>query len=638
MKTSAIVHRVADFLKNHPPFCYLETSAVETVAASGRVRFHERDEILFSEGDRRDDFLRVIQQGSVRLSRREGGEDQTLDMLGTGDLVGLGGMIEHGPYEQSATTLSETVLYALDWKVIAGACAASPKAARFLQTFALTGPKSMEFASVEGTPPPWSSRMVSTVTELARTSAGLSALISCRPETTVQAAAALMQSEGVNALLVTDKAGCPLGQVTTSGLLTRMTEATANSQAPVGEGMESVPALLSANASLSACWREMMRRNCGEVCLTTDGTAQAAAVAWITERDLLRRRSGNPAMIVRALNTGRNMEALVELRESIDAFLRSELRGVQDMAWPAEIATEANRALLRRLLELSEAATATRLGTAAPGEYCLALVGEAGRGEVLTSTPLESILIFDDGVAERRDWFAAMAEDLVQRMALCGFRAPVSDFSPANPNCRLSLQEWRERFSRWIASPIEYDINTHLPLLDFNPVRLDDPLATALRESLHETVARHPAFVRLLANDCFENLPPLTIFEGYAVDAEGVQKTEELELRAHATQPLADVARVFQLAAGEVAPSSTLERLARAERAHPEARRVFEQGAQAFRIALAYRAMVGLKMGTDGASIRPASLPRADQVLLKSSFRSIAALLEYAAHAHGFVR
>ena len=637
MKTSAILHRVADFLKGFPPFCYLDTAALEAVAVSGRVRFHERDEILFSAGGACDAHLRVIQQGTVRLTRPGTTQEHVVDLLGAGDMVGLGHFRGRATQEHTASTLSDTVVYALDFKTVARVCAESPQATRFLQVHLTAAEVAASPTDDNDSPAATGTRAVSTShAENAAAMAGRD-FVSCRAGDSMQTAAALMQSRQLEELLVVDAAGHPLGCVTAAGLRACVASGEPPAQARVSGFMLAAPPTVTAATDGRACLLEMLRHDRRQVAVTVDGTPATAATGLVAEEKLLRWQGGNPTVIIRALGQCDRVTDVAALRHRLDRLLQAGLREFQNLDWFAAIVSEANRVMLRKLLELSAAATTAALGPPAPAEFCLALVGEAGRGEVLTPTALEMILILETRAADNDPWFATLAEALAANLAACGFAAPVSGFSPVNVACRMSLDAWSEHFRAWIASPIEHNILERLPLFDVAPVQRDHPLAEKLRATVREALAANRVFIRLLANDCFENLPPLTILQGYAVDAQGLQ-TEELALQDHATRPVADVARVFQLATGDIAVTSTLERLARAEKSQPEAAAIFEQAARAFRIALACRATVGLKTGTDGARIRPALLARADQLLLKSGFQSIAALLDHAARAHGFRR
>src|SRR4051794_940678 len=110
MKTAVIRQRVADFLKQHPPFDAMPESELLALAGSGRVKFHEGDEFVFQRGDRPGPMLFVIQQGRVDLLD----EDERLrDVMGAGDLLGFDRLPEGG-HRYSARTAGDVILYAID--------------------------------------------------------------------------------------------------------------------------------------------------------------------------------------------------------------------------------------------------------------------------------------------------------------------------------------------------------------------------------------------------------------------------------------------------------------------------------------------------------------------------------------------
>ena len=103
MQTSVIRHRVADFLKQHPPFDALSGPDLLDLAGSGRVKFHESEEFVYWQGDPPGPFVWVVQQGRVDLL-----DGETLhDVLGPGGLLGL-------DRRHSARTASDVILYAVD--------------------------------------------------------------------------------------------------------------------------------------------------------------------------------------------------------------------------------------------------------------------------------------------------------------------------------------------------------------------------------------------------------------------------------------------------------------------------------------------------------------------------------------------
>src|SRR3954471_23615254 len=67
VQTAAIRYRVADFLKQHPPFQLMEEPDLLALVNRGRVKFHEADEFLCWQGSAYAQFVFVIQQGAVAL-------------------------------------------------------------------------------------------------------------------------------------------------------------------------------------------------------------------------------------------------------------------------------------------------------------------------------------------------------------------------------------------------------------------------------------------------------------------------------------------------------------------------------------------------------------------------------------------
>ena len=63
MQTAVISYRVADFLKEHPPFQYMEEADLVALAARGRVKFHESDEYIIWQGAAHGANIFVIQPG-----------------------------------------------------------------------------------------------------------------------------------------------------------------------------------------------------------------------------------------------------------------------------------------------------------------------------------------------------------------------------------------------------------------------------------------------------------------------------------------------------------------------------------------------------------------------------------------------
>ena len=132
MKTSIIRYRVADFLKQSAPFDAISEEDLLELAATGRVSFHEAGEFVFRKNQQRKPWLWVIQQGTVEIIDEAAEGHRLHDLLGSGDVLGLGYFLRSESYFHSARTASDVILYSIDARSFAVHVAKYPRVARFL--------------------------------------------------------------------------------------------------------------------------------------------------------------------------------------------------------------------------------------------------------------------------------------------------------------------------------------------------------------------------------------------------------------------------------------------------------------------------------------------------------------------------
>ena len=113
METATISFRVADFLKQYPPFQAMDDGDVLALAGRGRVRFHERNEHLLSQGEAHRHHIFVIQQGVVSLWAEVNGCFELRDVRGPGDLIGVERFNGAPASLHSARAATDVVSYAL---------------------------------------------------------------------------------------------------------------------------------------------------------------------------------------------------------------------------------------------------------------------------------------------------------------------------------------------------------------------------------------------------------------------------------------------------------------------------------------------------------------------------------------------
>ena len=179
MDTSAISYRVADFLKQHPPFHAIAEADLVALAARGRVRFHEAHEFILWQGEPHKAYVFVIQQGTVTLWDEAGGQAELRDVRGAGDMLGLEQFNGARSCLYSARSAGDVVLYGFPVADFEALVLSQPYASQYV---AALGTVTADFQGTDERPDP--SRM------FLHSVAGPPRV--CRPHDTVSHAARLM--------------------------------------------------------------------------------------------------------------------------------------------------------------------------------------------------------------------------------------------------------------------------------------------------------------------------------------------------------------------------------------------------------------------------------------------------------------
>src|SRR5437763_1007209 len=135
MQTAAIPYRVADFLKRHPPFQYMDESDLVALAARGRVKFHEPDEYICWQSSPHTAFVYVIQQGSVSLWDESVNPPILRDIRGAGDSIGIERYNGAPTSLHSAKAASEVLIYALNAADLEALLARNPSASQYVAAY-----------------------------------------------------------------------------------------------------------------------------------------------------------------------------------------------------------------------------------------------------------------------------------------------------------------------------------------------------------------------------------------------------------------------------------------------------------------------------------------------------------------------
>ena len=602
MQTAAIGYRVADFLKQHPPFNSIEEPDLLSLVSRGRVKFHESDEFLCWQNGAYTPFIFVIQQGSVSLWEEVNGKEHLRDVRGPGDIIGIERFLGSQSSPYSAKTNGDVVLYALQAADFEPLLAKYPQARRYVDAHSTAGGVYHDAAR-----PGVHEKFVA---ELARQSAPLL----CSPESTVAEAAQIMRAANSDAIAVM-RGEEPRGLLTQRDIVSWAADGGSPSRT-VEHIMGAAPPPVAPQTSVSDCILAMSRANSNFVAMTSDGRPEGALLGLISAADLQPAFGDNPLAILHEIAHASGIDVLRSLHRRARAFLLEQLTEPSAVDWLAAFADRINIRLAQRLAELAGNAS---------DQWTWCFWGAAGRCELFVPAEPEVALLCRDAADVSRGHRAL--QRLRADLAECGYLPHAAPDFDGEILC-ATVAAWQPRFAEWIRDPIWTQMYRARPLFDLRPAWGDTEQWQRLEQSAREVIRSEPSFQKVLANDCLSELPPLTFFQDAVVDESG-ERTEVFALQLRALGPIVEVGRVFGIANQRVLGSSTLERLELARSRMPAHESIFREAIETLRVLLYLQARTGLRLHDSGADILPSQLSRLDRQALKSGFRAIHNLLQF---------
>ena len=261
----------------------------------------------------------------------------------------------------------------------------------------------------------------------------------------------------------------------------------------------------------------------GVAAVTQNGTRNSPLQGLVTIADLSPAFGDHPSEILLEIPRAATIDTLRPLQQRARAFAVEHLTSPATVDWLAEFLSLVDGAVLKRIAELVPPPA---------GRFCWCLYGTAGRDEAFSPMLQRAAVLIADGLD--KDLFLIWYEKLNAALLECGYVDRKVHFNPAY-SC-ASLSEWKQRFTTWIADPLNSSLHYARHLFDLRPALGDPALLEELEAVLKAETRKHPEFVHLLANDCMSNLPPLTFFRDAVVEESGeTSRSEEhtSELQSH---------------------------------------------------------------------------------------------------------
>lgn len=609
------------FLKNTPPFQFLDEEVLKDVVDSLSIEFYPKDTVILRQDGPASDSLRIIKKGGVKISlRSDSGEDMVIDYRGEGENFGLVSLMG-STQKTTIVAVEDTICYLLKKDKLFELIDSTPAFTEYVlkshfakyidKTYKEMRSKSLYYGSSDHI------LFTTRVSEISTRE-----VVTATEEVSVQDAARIMAREKVSSIVIMDAGNLPSGIVTDKDLREKVVARGRDLSEPVSNIMSLPLIRVDARDYCFEAVLKMLKFGIHHVMVVRDGVLTGV----ITNHDLMLLQGKSPLSFAKDIESRQTVEGLIPVSLKISNIMGFLLKEGAKASNITRVISELNDRLFRKVLSLGE----KKFGPP-PLPYCWIVFGSEGRKEQTFKTDQDNAIIYADTAspekeAEARRYFSDLSAFARDSLLKCGFPLCPSGYMASNPQWCRPLSTWKRYFSGWIAEPTADALLNSLIIFDFRPLYGEYILAEELRSYLVNALEGRKVFLGHIANMVVKNSPPLGFLKSFVVEKDGAHK-DELNLKIKGITPIVDIVRLFALERG-AKETSTIERIEALRDVHSIARDYAEELAYAFEFIMLLRLHSQFAQMEAGVEIdnfiNPNNLSNLEKKTIKDAFHLIA--------------
>lgn len=620
---NVIPDRIANALRQFPPFSMFEEVSVHELARTAKVRVLTEGDAVWKQGDPPGDEVLFLARGRVEYFQ----DSELIDVRDVGDILGLSAQHAAEPYRVTARASEDSILYTLPWLQVHEMIMSNDQARYYVRRHLFWGTRvgrslpdtdldagggghDLLEAHVQG---------AQTITPRP-----LKRLLCCAPDTPIREGAAMMVSKHLPSILITDDARKPLGILTGSDLVKQIVVAGFDSSRPVSDLMSSPVVTIAPNSSAATAALMMLRERIGQLCVTEDGTTNSAALDVCTQKDLLAQSGRHPAGFIHEIRIASTPIRFREICDDIESMMHTYLEAGISGLLLGEICAELYNELIRKLIELSIEEMKREALDLPDVPWAWIAVGSDGRREQVLRTDMDNGMIFaSSGDAEQdeanRKRFVNLAERVVSLLVEAGFSRCQGGVMASNPNWCRTDAEWITELKNPDLVADGAKLLRALILYDLRHVAGDKSMSESVRKVIFETAGANKALKRYLAEMIVGTPAPLNFRGKFVVEKKGGNEGD-FDIKKRGLTPLRDAARLFAFHYGLSNHHSTGGRWLELAETHPERTEMAMLARQGYDLLLRIRTLTGITRHDSGRFVDPDELTKLQRGYLVNVF------------------
>ncbi|TDO72828.1 CBS domain-containing protein [Flavobacterium chryseum] len=624
---NTISHRVADFLKDYPPFSFLHQKDLEKLSEQISIIYKDKDAIVFTENEKTHDSFYVVHKGAVALRKSQ--KNTVLDMCDEGDIFGLRPLLAQENYIMEAVAHEESILYAIPIAVFKPYALENRNVGNFLIESYASNTRN-PYSDIHkdklygdlGQEDLHSSKDTFDLQPIQYSKK----IVTCSPSTTARDVAKIMNKKKVGAILIVDEM-LPIGIITDKDLRNKIVTGDFSILTTAESIMTKPVITYPKKMTVTEAQMAMMKSSISHLCLTKDGTVNTKAVGILSKHDVMVALGNNPAVLIKALKRAKKVKEIKPIRARIMQLLQGYLDQNIPMTLIAKIITELNEACTTRVIEIS----IEKMSSPPPVKFAWLALGSQGRSEQMLHTDQDNALVYENVSDVFKDetkiYFLKFAALVNKGLFEIGYDYCPAEMMASNPKWCMSLDEWKSQVHYWITNPGKNEVLLSFIFFDYKVTYGDSEIVNELSESIFESVKANPIFYVHLVSGALQSPSPTGFFRQFLVEQDGANK-DNFDIKRRALMPLTDAARVLILSHSVKSISSTAERFEKLAELEPNNRELYLSCSYSFKALLKFRTKQGLLHNDSGQFIALESLSKMEKIKLKRTFKTIKELQE----------
>ncbi|NUY79917.1 CBS domain-containing protein [Flavobacterium sp. MAH-1] len=623
---NSIAERIADFLKDFPPFNKLSYDDLIRIATDIRVVTLDKNQTLFKINDSLHDSFYVVASGVVNLTVIADAEENLLNKCLPGDIFGLRPFFARNNYMMTAKAREESIVYAVPIATFRPFVAQNSEVLDFLLESFATNSRNPADKQTRG-------KLISDSHFLPEQQPEMQFFQSLTyNKTPLKASTASLvkdvaqqMTEYLSDCAVVTQGEIPLGILTDSDLRSKIATGRFPVTIAVDRVMASPVVSVPENVSLAEAQLLLLKNNVTHLVVTVDGSDKSPLRGVISQHDLIAAQANNPGVLIKEIKRAQHPRELRAVREKMSELIRSSLTKNIPMSHVNNIGSEINMALIKRSVEIA----ILDLGSP-PARFAWLAIGSQGRKEQLLLTDQDSMLVFEDVAPEKykdvKDYFLRLAKRTVAVLEKIGYAPCPNGHVAGNMMWCKSVSDWIKQFQGWMTTPGEKSNEISPIFFDFDLVFGESKIEEALMDVIYTSTKRN-SFFDYLGNDALRKPPPLSFFKKFNVEEEG-ENRNKFDIKLKGIMPLTDGARLLALGQNLRGITNTYMRFKQLAMIEPKHSEVYLNCAEAYLTLSKYRTLEGMKYDNDGRFLNLEELSRIDKDRLKMALEHMKDLEE----------